>query len=95
MTVSWADTHISASHRSDEGVLHGHTWRVRAFWNYDGESIVERKALLEKVCRRFDHTVLPEHLRRAEDFAGYIGDLIDAVKVDVWREAEGLGASWP
>lgn len=74
--------------------MHGHTWRVRAWWTYTGKSIVDLKATLEKVCRRLDHTVLPEDLRRAEDLAGYIGDLVDAVRVQVWRDAEDMWAEW-
>ena len=94
MSLSWADTHISAAHRGDDDVMHGHTWRVRAFWEYAGKSIVDLKLVLERVCRTLDHKVLPEHLRRAEDMAGYIGDLVDADRVDVWREVEGMGATW-
>lgn len=94
MTLSWADTHISAAHRGDDDVMHGHTWRVRAFWQYDERPIEHRKQRLERACRTLDHKVLPEHLRRAEDMAGYIGDLVGAVRVDVWREAEGMGATW-
>lgn len=93
-TTSWAETHICAAHRGDDDALHGHTWMVRAHWTYAGKSIVDLKVILERVCRTLDHKVLPEHVRRAEDMAGYIGDLIGAVKVEVWRQAEGMGATW-
>jgi len=92
--LSWADTHLCAAHKGDDGVMHGHTWRVRAYWLYQGRSAVDLKLVLERACRTLDHSVLPEHLRRAEDLAGYIGDLISAARVDVWREPEGLGATW-
>lgn len=94
MTLSWADTHISAAHCGDDGVMHGHTWRVRAFWNYTGQSALDLKARLERCCDELDHTVLVHELRRAEQLAGYIGRVTEAVRVDVWREAEGMGASW-
>lgn len=93
-TLSGASTYICAAHRSDEGEMHGHTWRVFAYWTYEGRSVVDLKLILERVCRTLDHKVLPEHLRRAEDLAGHIGDLVGAVKVRIVREAEGMEAEW-
>lgn len=75
--------------------MHGHTWRVRCFWTYDGSSIDGRKALLDKVIVKLDHSVLPDELAHAENIAAHIADLTDAVKVLVWREAEDIGAEWP
>lgn len=93
--LSWADTHICAAHKGDDGVMHGHTWRVRAFWKYTGASVVELKSVLDHVCFvSFDHQELPDHLRRAEDIAACIGGLVEAARVDVWREPEGMGATW-
>jgi hypothetical protein len=94
--LSWADTHICAAHKGDDGVMHGHTWRVRAYWNYTGASVVGLKALLvDRVCfASLDHQELPDDVRRAEDLAAYIGRLVEAVRVDVWREPEGMGATW-
>lgn len=92
--LSWAEHPISAAHRGDDGAMHGHTWIVRAYWEYEGESIVDLSTMLERVCRKLDHTVLPEHLRRAEDMAGYIGDLVGAVRVEIRRDAERMGATW-
>ena len=92
--LSWADSKISAAHRGDDGQMHGHTWKVRAFWTYEGKSIVDLQLILERVCRTLDHKVLPEDVSRAEDMAGYIGDLVGAVKVKVSRQAEGMGATW-
>jgi hypothetical protein len=67
---------------------------VRAYWEYSGKSIVDLTMILERVCRKLDHTVLPDHLRRAEDMAGYIGDLVGAAKIEVRRDAERMGATW-
>lgn len=92
--LSKAKAHICAAHRTDEGAMHGHTWTVWASWIYDGESIIERKLILERVCRTLDHKVLPEELRRAEDMAGHIGDLVGAVKVEISRDVEGFAAEW-
>jgi len=92
--LSWADTHICAAHKGDDGVMHGHTWRVRAFWQYDERPIQHRKRFLERTCWTMDHTALPDNLRRAEDIAAHIGGLVAAVRVDVWRDPEGMGATW-
>ncbi len=92
-TLSWADTHICAAHMGDDGKPHGHTWKVRAHWRYTGVSIVYLKAGLEKACEEFDHGALPNQLRRAEDLAEHIGKAVDAARVDVWRDAEGMGAT--
>jgi hypothetical protein len=92
--LSWVDTHLCAAHKGDDGVMHGHTWRVRAFWNYTGQSAVDLKDRLERCRRELDHKVLPHELRRAEQLAGYFGRVTEAVRVDVWREAEGMGATW-
>lgn len=96
MTVeSWVETHISAAHApEDGGPLHGHTWKIRATWLYGGESAVDLKAKLERVCRELDHTLLPARLSRAESIAVYLGDLLRAKRIDVWREADGMGATW-
>lgn len=93
-TLSWADTHICAAHMGDGGTLHGHTWKVRAHWPYQRMSIVHLKAGLEEACKQFDHETLPNQLRRAEDLAERIGLDVGAVRVDVWREPEGMGATW-
>jgi len=93
-TLSSAKSFICAAHRDEDGALHGHTWTVWASWIYDGESIVDRKLVLERVCRTLDHKVLPDHVSRAEDMAGHIGDLVGAVKVEISREAEGMRAEW-
>lgn len=95
MTItSWADVYICAAHKGDDGVMHGHTWRVRAFWNYAGACVDDLKIKLQTAVTPLDHAVLPDALRRAEDLASHLGGLTDACRVDVWREAEGMGATW-
>lgn len=90
---TWADGHVSAAHRDPTGKLHGHTWRVRAFWPA-GQDAVALQARLRAVLAEFDHAELPEGLIWAEDFAPEIGRRVGAARVDVWREPEGLGATW-
>ena len=76
--------------------MHGHTWKVRAYWIADGTDAIARQSLLWDVTRGLDHCELPAHLSRAEAMAEFIGRRLlgEAVQVDVWREAEGLGARW-
>lgn len=93
--LSWAETHISAAHHpKGRQQLHGHTWRVRAWWRYDGSDAVElRKALME-ACAPLDHALLPDNLTRAEEIAEHLGHSLRADRVDVWRDAEQMGATW-
>lgn len=76
--------------------MHGHTWRVRAHWAYQPLEldVVERKAALAHALAKLDHSELPDDLTRAEQIAEWIGVRVNACRVDVSREAEGLGATW-
>lgn len=93
--LSWAETHISAAHHPRGGrQIHGHTWRVRAWWKYDGSDAVKLREALIEACEAFDHTMLPDNMTRAEDLAEHLGKRLRAYRVDVWRDAERLGAAW-
>jgi len=94
MILTWADAHFCAAHRSDDGRLHGHTWRVRAYWPADGTDVLLRQAMLRELLTGFDHAELEHELRRAEAIAEAVGMRLGCAQVDVWREPEGLGASW-
>lgn len=94
MITQWADAHISAAHRGADGVLHGHTWRVRAYRDYLGGDVVDWRGSLLAALEQLDHSQLPDKLTRAEALAEWIGVRLDASRVDVWREPEGLGATW-
>lgn len=95
MTIlTWAETYICSAHKGDDGVMHGHTWRVRAHWDYAGACVDDFKLKLKAAVAPLDHALLPDALRRAEDLAAYLGDLVGARRVDVWRDAEGMGATW-
>jgi 6-pyruvoyl-tetrahydropterin synthase len=93
MILTWADAHFCAAHRSDDGRLHGHTWRVRGYW-IAGRDASEHARTLGWVLRAFDHGELPAELRWAEDIASYVGERARCERVDVWREVEGFGATW-
>lgn len=94
MITQWAEVHFCAAHTGDDGRLHGHTWRVRAYWDYRGQSIVNQKSRLIEALAGLDHAELPATLRRAEDLAQEIGSRVLACRVEVWREPEGVGAEW-
>lgn len=94
MITQSAETHFSAAHRGGDGQMHGHTWRVRATWPYRGQDIDEQRERLIVGVSQLDHSELPPDLTRAEQIAHWIGLRVDACRVDVWREAEGLGATW-
>jgi len=91
--LQWAEHFICAAHRSPLGVMHGHTWKVRAYWSHiiDAE---DRKAQLIAACETRCHTVLDGPEANAEGLAKMIAAELSADRVDVWREAEGLGATW-
>ena len=95
MILTWADAHFCAAHRDDRGFVHGHTWRVRAYWEFDGQDMqAPDTSLAGFVLSELDHRELPANLSWAEQIAPFIGAALNCVQVDVWREPEGLGATW-
>lgn len=89
--VSW---HLSAAHRGPNGVLHGHTWTVAA-WFPSGEDAVALQGMLKEVIGTFDHGTLPATVSLGEDLAEFIGEALPCcllVRVD--RVAEGIFAEW-
>lgn len=100
--LSWAKTHISAAHRSIEGgPIHGHTWYVKAYWDAaGGYDALILKEWLVSACYQLDHVELPKDLSRAESIVAFVADHLDCfgqpapLKVEVWREAEAVGAEW-
>jgi hypothetical protein len=92
--TQWAQVHISSAHADAVGHVHGHTWAIRSHWLDDGQSVLKKQENLRAMASDLDHCLLPEHLTRAEEIAEYIGWKVNAERVDVWREAEGVGACW-
>jgi 6-pyruvoyl-tetrahydropterin synthase len=93
MITQWAQHFICAAHRSPLGVMHGHTWTVRATWS-EIINVEDRKAFLVEVCDDYCHRVLDGKTASAEGLAESIATATNAIRVDVWREAEGMGATW-
>lgn len=94
MILQWADSFFCAAHKGRDGRLHGHTWRVRAYWPDDGTDMAVRKEHLRIAIEFLDHQFLAEGHDLAEHLAADLGATLHACRLDVWREQEGLGATW-
>lgn len=95
MILTTVKHHISAAHRrKGGGPIHGHTWRLLVSWEYTGQCAEELKMDIILACRPFDQDTLPDELARGEELAEYLGKKLGAVRVDIWRDAEGFGAVW-
>lgn len=85
---------ISSAHTGENGVLHGHTWAVVAWFNGKVDALEAQNSLLG-VAAIYDHTVLPLHLSRGEEMAEEILKELQCVgcyEVEVSRELEGIYA---
>lgn len=87
---------ICAAHKSLDGVLHGHTWEITAWWQNDSYMVdaEHRQAQLNEFLRHFDHTELPHELLWGELLAEHIGTHIKCDAVDVRRPLERIYARW-
>lgn len=85
---------FSASHDTPEGVLHGHSYEVWA-WFPAGEDARDLQARLIEVLAELDHSHLPDELAWGEALAEHIaGRLPGAIEVEVRRPLERIGARW-
>ena len=82
---------ISAAHRSTDGVMHGHTWEIKAWW-IDSPCAVQMQAELRKYLAIFDHTLLGDELAWGEAMGKSILLGLGCVKVEVSRPLEGIFA---
>jgi len=84
---------FSASHDSPEGVLHGHSYEVWAWFPRGDARDLQRT--LEAVLRELDHTHLRDELAWGEALAQHIGlQLPDCQEVEIRRPLERIGARW-
>ena len=88
--------HFCAAHRDDAGRLHGHTWKVRAWFKCPSPADAAcHKVALGAVLAQWDHTDLSDRgMMWGEDIARAVGTLVNCVEVEVSREAEGYYARW-
>lgn len=86
-----------AAHRdTGNGVLHGHTWEVIA-WFTGRSNAVLRQRQLAAILETIDHTELPNELAWGEDIARYIAERFNdksCVAVDLSRPSERIYARW-
>lgn len=82
---------LSTAHRSRDGVLHGHTWMVRAWWTGEPDA-VQKQADLREYLAVFDHTVLADGIAWAEHLGRAILHGMECERVEVSRPLEGLYA---
>lgn len=84
---------FSASHHSPEGVLHGHSYEVWAWFpQADARGLQQQ---LEDVLESIDHSHLSDELAWGEALAEHIaGHLPGCVEVEVRRPLERIGARW-
>lgn len=87
---------LSASHEDRvTGKLHGHSWEIITWHNcVDENDAVILQTHLATLLKAFDHTILPQSLSRAEDFAAAIMRLSPptCVEVEVRRPLERIYA---
>jgi 6-pyruvoyl-tetrahydropterin synthase len=95
MKFTGVSTTISAAHRGPEGVLHGHTWSVVAWFPYTGMDARLLKQELQQAISFMDHNEILAPLDRGEEMAQVIGQSLQGcVKVEVVRKEEGFYALW-
>lgn len=90
-TLTGARGIVCAAHRSREGVMHGHTWEVVAWWRGVPDA-AEKQAELTKYLSVFDHGVLNSENAWAEALGKSICLGLDCERVEVSRPLEGLFA---
>lgn len=82
---------FSAAHNSRDGVLHGHTWQVTAWWDNEPDA-VQKQIELRKYLSVFDHTVLADGVAWGEYLAHAILLGMGCCRVEVSRPLEGIFA---
>lgn len=82
---------LCAAHRSREGVMHGHTWEITAWWTGMPDATVKQDDL-NKYLSVFDHAVLADGLAWAEKLGEAILIGMGCERVEVRRPLERLSA---
>lgn len=77
---------FSSMHHGENGEIHGHAWRIRAWWDFDHSCVLDRSAQLKDLLAKWDHGLLPDPLSLSEDLARHIGELLDCCEVEIERD---------
>lgn len=90
-TLTGARAILSAAHRSKDGILHGHTWEVIAWWEGCPDA-GQKQAELTDYLKVFDHSVLADGIAWGEKLAETICNGLGCFKVQINRPLEGIFA---
>lgn len=94
MTQTGVSGVICAAHRNERGILHGHTYEVRA-WFPSGKDALELQKHLNAALRVFDHKELPEGLETGEALCSALShNLQGVVEIEISRPLERIFARW-
>lgn len=85
---------LDAAHKSKDGVLHGHTWEIEAWWLWDGTGACERQAQLNNLVAAHDHGLLQPEIAWAEQMAEHVGEMLGCESVEIRRDGRRLFARW-
>jgi 6-pyruvoyl-tetrahydropterin synthase len=84
-----------AAHRGtgERDVLHGHSYEVVAWFEYDGQDAERlQQKLVQFLKSHLDHLTLRDELARAEGIAQMVQQCLGAERVEVRRPLERLYA---
>lgn len=84
-------TVISAAHMSRDGIMHGHTWEITA-WFEEGRCALVLQEELKNYLKMFDHLVLGDDVAWGEALGRAIIHGMGCVKVEVSRPLERIYA---
>lgn len=91
MALTGVGAIVSAAHKNKDGILHGHTWEIVAW--FDGEpDALQKQRELEAHLKIFDHSVLRDDVASGEDLGRSILCALGCVKVDINRPLERIYA---
>ena len=90
-TLTGVGAVLSAAHRSRDGVLHGHTWEITAWWTGTPDAVAKQRELTDYLAI-FDHAILADGLAWGEHLARAILVGMDCQRVEVRRPLERIYA---
>ena len=90
-TLTGVGAIISAAHKSREGVLHGHTWQITAWFN-ESRCALELQQELVEYLKIFDHHLLGDTVAWGEALGKCLVLGLGCVKAEVSRPLERIYA---
>lgn len=90
-SLTGAGAILCAAHRSREGIMHGHTWEIIAWWTGKPDAVEKQKDLVSYL-QFFDHSILADSVAWGEDLAARIAEDLGCDMVEVKRPLERIYA---